>query len=177
MNKFSFNSFIRKQQPKGVFIETIWKSWHRHLSNQHRHWHRHCKKIILALRILFKEIEYLCYFLCLVMVSVSLCYKYFFLYDFLLIHSKASIGVLEKGYLNIRKHPSIGVLKKQLLRKFLPTLHTFQRNIQGGVFFRYTRRLSWDCSKKLFRASILQTGIYPSNLDVRYSAQKTQSFN
>ena len=52
-----------------------------------------------------------------------------FLYDFLYIHSKASIGVLEKGYLNIRKHPFIGVLKKQLLRKFLHTLHTFQRNI------------------------------------------------
>ena len=106
------------------------------------------------------------------MVSVPLCYKCLFLYDFLFIHLKASIGVLEKGYLNIRKHPSIGVLKNQLLRKFLHTLHTFQRNIQGGVLFRYTRRLSWDCSKKLFRASILQTGIYPSNLDVRYSAQK-----
>ena len=111
------------------------------------------------------------------MVSVPLCYKYLFLCDFLFIHSKASIGVLEKGYLNIRKHPSIGVLKQQLLRKLLHTLHTFQRNIQGGVLFRYTRRLSWDCPKKLFRASILQTGIYPSNLDVRYSAQKTQSFN
>ena len=32
MKKFSFNSIIRKQQPKGVFIEAIWKSWHRHLS-------------------------------------------------------------------------------------------------------------------------------------------------
>ena len=73
--------------------------------------------------------------------------------------------------------PSIGVLKKQMLRKFLHTLHTFQRNIQGRVLFKYTRRPSWDCSEKLFRAAILQTGIYPSNLDIRYSAQKTQSFN
>ena len=32
MKKFSFNSFIRKQQPKGVFIEAIQKSWHRHRS-------------------------------------------------------------------------------------------------------------------------------------------------
>ena len=72
--------------------------------------------------------------------------------------------------------PSIGVLKKQLLRKFLHTLHTFQGNIQGGVLFKYTRRTSWDFSKKLFRATILQAGVYPSNLDVRYSAQKTQSF-
>ena len=30
MKKFSFNSIIRKQQPKGVFIKAIWKSWHRH---------------------------------------------------------------------------------------------------------------------------------------------------
>ena len=111
------------------------------------------------------------------MVPVPLCYKYLFVYDFLFIHSKASIGVLEKGYLNIRKHPSIGVLKKQLLRKFLVTLHTFQRNIHGGVLFKYTCRPSWDCSKKLFRAAILQTGIYPSNLDVRYSARKTRFLN
>ena len=27
MKKFSFNSIIRKQQPKDVFIEAIWKSW------------------------------------------------------------------------------------------------------------------------------------------------------
>ena len=32
MKKFSFNSIIRKQQPKSFFIEVIWKSWHRHLS-------------------------------------------------------------------------------------------------------------------------------------------------
>ena len=145
--------------------------------HQHRHWHQHCKRFIFAFITFFKKIEYLCYFLCLVMVSLPLCYKYLFLYDFLFIHSKASIGVLEKDYLNIRKHPSIGVLKNQLLRKFLHTLHTFQRNIQGGVLFKYTRRPSWDCSKKLFRAAILQTGIYRSNLDVHYSAQKTQSFN
>ena len=56
--------------------------------------------------------------LCLVMVSVPFCYKYLFLYDFLFIHSKASIGVLEKGYLNIRKHPSIDVLKKNCSENF-----------------------------------------------------------
>ena len=53
----------------------------------------------------FFKVEYLCSFLCLVMVSVPLCYKYLVLYDFLFIQSKASIGVLEKSYLNIRKHP------------------------------------------------------------------------
>ena len=95
MKKFSFNSIIRKQQPKGVFIEAIWKSWHRHLSIS----------IVIGIGIA-KKVEYLCSFLCLVMVSVPLCYKYLVLYDFLCIKSKASIGVLEKSYLNIRKHPS-----------------------------------------------------------------------
>ena len=32
MKNFSLNSIIRKQRPKDVFIEAIWKSWHRHLS-------------------------------------------------------------------------------------------------------------------------------------------------
>ena len=32
MQKISFNSIIRKQPPKSVFIEAIWKSRHRHLS-------------------------------------------------------------------------------------------------------------------------------------------------
>ena len=146
MKKFSFNSIIRKQQSKGVFIETIWKSWHRHLSIRIFTGIGIAKNLFLPSEFFFK-IEYLCYFLCLVMVSVPFCYKYLFFYDFLFIHSKASIGVLEKGYLNIRKHPSIGVLKKQLLRKFLHILHTFQRNIQGGVLFKYTRRPSWDSSK------------------------------
>ena len=95
MKKFSFNSVIRKQQPKFVFVEAIWKSWHRHLSIS----------IVIGIGIA-KKVEYLCSFLCLVMVSVPLCYKYLVLYDFLFIKSKVSIGVLEKSYLNIRKHPS-----------------------------------------------------------------------
>ena len=32
MKKFSFDLIIRKQPPKDVFIEAIWKSRHRHLS-------------------------------------------------------------------------------------------------------------------------------------------------
>ena len=65
------------------------------------------QEIIFAIRIFFfKKVEYLCSFLCLVMVSVPLCYKYLVLYDFLFIKSEASIDVLEKSYLNIRKHPS-----------------------------------------------------------------------
>ena len=95
MKNLSFNSITRKQQPKGVFIEAIWKSWHRHLSIS----------IVIGIGIA-KKVEYLCSFLCLVMVSVPICYKYLVLYDFLFIKSKASIGVLEKSYLNIRKHPS-----------------------------------------------------------------------
>ena len=55
------------------------------------------------------------------MASVQLCYKY----DFLFIHQKVSVGVLEKAYLNLRNHRSVGALKKQLLRKFLDILYTF----------------------------------------------------
>ena len=46
------------------------------------------------------------------MASVPLCCKYVFLYDFLFIHPKASNAVLEKGYLNFQKDPSIGILKR-----------------------------------------------------------------
>ena len=70
-----------------------------------------------------------------------------------------------------------GVLKKQLLQKCLHTLNPFQRNIQGSVFFKYTCRPSWDYLKKLCRAAIMQTQVYPNNLDVRYLVQKAQSFN
>ena len=95
MKKLSCNSIIRKHQLKGVFIEAIWKSWHRHLSIS-----------IVISNGIAKKLEYLCSFLCLVMGSVPLCYQYLVLYDFLFIKSKVSIGVLEKSYLNIRKHPS-----------------------------------------------------------------------
>ena len=41
------------------------------------------------------------------------------------------------------------------------------------VAFFLSTLLGWDYFKKLFRAAILQTRIYPSNLDVRYLVQKT----
>ena len=104
MKKFSFNWIIRKQQLKDVFIEVIWKSWHRHLSISIVIGNGIAKKIIFAVRIFFKKVEYLCSFLRLVMISAPLCYKYLVLYDFLFIQWKA-IGVLEKSYLTIRKHP------------------------------------------------------------------------
>ena len=107
MKKFLFNSIIRKQQPKGVFIKAIWKSWHRYLSISITIEYGVAKKIFLPWEFsLLKKLEYLCSFLCLVMVSVPLCYKYLFLHDLLFMKSKAFIGVLEKRYLNIRKHPS-----------------------------------------------------------------------
>ena len=106
MKNLSFNSITRKQQPKGVFIEAIWKSWHRHLSISIVIGNGIAKKIFLSWEFFLKKVEYLCSFLCLVMVSVPLCYKYLVLYDFLFIKPKASIGVLEKCYLNIRKYPS-----------------------------------------------------------------------
>ena len=108
MKKFSFNSIIGKQQPKGLFIEAIWKSWHRHLSISIAIGNGIAKKIFLPWEsfICFKKVEYLSSFLCLVVVSILLCYKYLFLYNFLFIKPKACIGVLEKCCLNIRKYPS-----------------------------------------------------------------------
>ena len=100
--------------------------------HQHRHWQRHCKKIIFAIRIFFFKVEYLCSFLCLVMVSVALCYKYLVLYDFLFIQSKASIGVLEKSYLNIRKHPSWCFKKTCLIDVYLHAIVI----LQGYLFLR-----------------------------------------
>ena len=50
-------------------------------------------------------------FLWLIMASATLCYQYLFLYDFLFIHSKMSIGVLEKGYLNLMKNLPIVLWK------------------------------------------------------------------
>ena len=120
-------------------MEAIWKSWLWHLSISIVIGNGIAKKLFLPSDFFFK-VEYLCSFLCLVIVSVPLCYKYLVLYDFLFIKSKASIGALEKSYLNIRKHPS-WCFKKQLLQKFLHTLHAFQRNIQGCVLFKYTSRL------------------------------------
>ena len=107
MKKFLFNSIIRKQQPKGVFIEAIWKSWHRYLSISIAIGNGVAKEIFLPWEFsLLKKLEYLCPFLCLVMVLVPLSYKYLVLHDVLFIKSKASIGVPEKSYLNIRKHLS-----------------------------------------------------------------------
>ena len=101
MNKLLFNSIIRKQQPKSVFYRGRLEILASASQHQHRHWQRHCKK-----KKKKKKIEYLSSFLCLVMVSVPLCYKYLILYDFQFIKSNAAIGVLEKSYLNIRKYPS-----------------------------------------------------------------------
>ena len=107
MKKSSFNSIIRKQQPKGVFIKAIWKSWQRHLSISIVIGNGIAKKIYFCHEnLFFFKVKYLCSFLCLVMVSVALCYKNLVLYDFLFIKSKVSIVVLEKSYLNIRKHSS-----------------------------------------------------------------------
>ena len=62
MKKISFNSNTRKQQPKGVFIEAIWNSWHRHLSISIVIGIGIGKKCIFAFRIFFKKIEYLVFF-------------------------------------------------------------------------------------------------------------------
>ena len=168
MKKFSFNSVIRKQQPKVIFIEAIWKSWHRNLSIS----------TIISNGIAEKKKRIFMFFLVfsygisttLLQILSSLRFPVYQVKD---IHwcSRKSCSIWTFG--SIRP----GVLKKQLLQKFLHTLHTFQRNIQCWVLFKYTCEPSWDYSKKLFRAAILQAGIHPSNLDVRYLVQKKTIFS
>ena len=109
----------------------------------------------------FKKSRIFFSFLCLVVVSVPLCYKYLILYDFLFIKSKASIGVLEKSYLNIRKHSS-WCFKKTTAPNFCILCILSSETSSVEFFF------SWDYFKNLFRAAIMQAGIHPSNLDVRY---------
>ena len=151
-NASAWKFFIQFNYQEAATKRCFYRGYFEISASASQHEHRHCKKSSFFFKNFFLKIEYICSFLSLVMVSVQLCYKY----DLLFIHSKASIGVLEKGYLNFRNHLSVGVLKKQLLRKFLHILYAFQRNIEDGVLFKYTRRLSWDFSKKLFRIAILK---------------------
>ena len=74
--------------------------------------------------------------------TVSFCCNYSFLYNFLLIYSKASIGALEKR-----------------LFEFLesPVNYCFEEIADPSQSpFQYTGRPSWLFSKKLFRKAILQ---------------------
>ena len=68
------------------------------------------------------------------MVSVPLCYEYLVLYDFLFIKSKVSIGVLEKSYLNIRKHPSWCFKKNNCSENFC-ILCILSSETSSGEFF------------------------------------------
>ena len=130
MKKLSFNSIIRKQQPKRVFIEAFWESWHRHLSISIGNGIATKLFCHQNFFFFFKKVKYLYSSLCLVMVSVPLCYKYLVFYDFLFIQSNGSIGVLEKSYLNIRKHPS-WYFKKTTARKSSPYFAYFPAKHSG----------------------------------------------
>ena len=70
------------------------------------------QKSYFCLQNFFEKIEYLCSSLCLVMASVPLCYQYLFLYGFLYIHSKVSIG-----YLNNKAIWTFGSIRPLLLWK------------------------------------------------------------
>ena len=63
-----------------------------------------------------------------------------------------SIGVLEKSYLNFRKHASVAALKKLVPPKFLGT--TWQ-NSQRGVLFKYTRTLA-SLPGTIIKSSLVQ---------------------
>ena len=135
MKKFSFSSIIRKQQPKGVSIEAIWKSWHRHSSISITISIGNAKNVFVPSEFFLKNRIFMFFLVLSYGISTTLLEILIFL-RFPIHPFKGVHCCSKKDYLNIWKHPSIGVLKKQLLRKFLHILHTFQRNIQGGVLLR-----------------------------------------
>ena len=152
MKKFSFNSIIRKQLPKGVYWDPLEISASAP-QHQHRHWnwhwYRHCKKFIFACRTFFKKIEW-CSFLCLVMASVPVYYKYSFFYDFLFSHPKASICVLEKGYLSFRKHPFIVFWKHKCSEHFCIICIISRETSRVGIFLHTLAGLPWSFPKSSF---------------------------
>ena len=93
------------------------------------------------------------FFLCLVMVSVPLCYKYLVLYDFLFIQSKASIGVLEKSYLDIRKHPSWCFKETCLIDVYLHAIVILQR-------YLFLRNASQSTTKEIECEILLYVILY-----------------
>ena len=111
---FKYCHSFGKANSERFWTMGIWKSWNRHLGISIVTGSGigiGIEKNIFCLQKFFWK-NRICFFLGLFMASLPLCYKYLFLYDFLFIHPKVSIGVLEKGYLNFRKYPFICVLKK-----------------------------------------------------------------
>ena len=149
MEKFSFNSFIRKQPPKGVFIEAIRKSWHRHLS------------ISIVIGIGFVS----------ALQKSNLCFIFFLNGTFLFFPSLSYGHTLRLISLRFSIHPSKGVYWSSRKRQFqlseASILWCFEKRTtpkifayfayfptnwkleltKGGVIFKYTRRPSWDFSK------------------------------
>ena len=114
---FSFIYLIRNAFSKYIWLfhfygvavmytlMAIWKSWH---------WYLGISIVIrTSISVGIEKIQYLCFFLVLNYgISTTLLQRFVFLWFPLFIHLNVSICVLEKGYLNFRKHPSIGVLIK-----------------------------------------------------------------
>ena len=106
MKKFSFNSIIRKQQPKVIFIETIWKSWHRHLSISIVIGNDIAKKLFLRTDFVFKKKQNIYILSC-----AQLWYQYYFATNtqFSTISYSSSqrrpLAFQTKSYFNIWKHP------------------------------------------------------------------------
>ena len=80
------NSFFLKTNNKmitqGHLEISVSASWHHH-HHWNQDWHRHCKNFIFVFRSFFEKIKHFCSFLCSVIASALLCYKYLFLYNFL----------------------------------------------------------------------------------------------
>ena len=89
--------------------KAIWKYRHQHC-HWNRHWRRHCKDFSFAFKSFFEKTAFLFLLVLIYGISTTLLQILISL-RFIFIHQKASVGVLERGYLNFRKDPSPSGLK------------------------------------------------------------------
>ena len=120
--------------------------------HQHRHWYRHCKKIIFAIIISFflKKSRIFMFFL---VLSYGISTTLLQILSSLRFRIYPVKGVHWCSRKKLFEHLEASILvffKKKRHRKFLHSLHTFQQNIQDCLLIKYAYRPSWDYSKKFF---------------------------
>ena len=163
MKEFSFNSIIRKQQPKSVFIEAVWKSWHRHLGISivigngiaKKHFcHENCFFFLIRIFMFFPVLSYGISTLLLQILS-SLRFP---------IHQVKGVHWCSRKKLFEHSEASVLVFKKNSCSENFCILRILSSKTSSIGFFLST-------------LASLPVITPKSNLDVRYLVQKTQSFN
>ena len=160
MKFFSFNSDIRKQPPKGVFIEAIWKSRDGHLGVS--------ITIGISIGINMAKKLFLCseFFFFLVFWKNKI-----FMFVYMLSYGISTTLLQILISLRFPVHTFKGIhwcFEKRLFELSEASVHwcfekitspkisgCFPAKHLGWINIKYTHRPVWDFSKKLFRAAIL----------------------